>query len=109
MPAVCVKLYAALIILYFFLLTSSRTLCILLSFPTRRSSDLAQPVGGRAPGLHPQLPEHNGPHITVTAMVEEVANHSPGQTTRSEEHTSELQSPMYLVCRLLLEKKNTRL
>src|SRR5437762_11082443 len=26
-------------------------------------------------------------------------------TTRSEEHTSELQSPMYLVCRLLLEKK----
>src|SRR5437879_9791853 len=28
------------------------------------------------------------------------------QGVRSEEHTSELQSPMYLVCRLLLEKKN---
>src|SRR2546426_8563499 len=27
--------------------------------------------------------------------------------TRSEEHTSELQSPCNLVCRLLLEKKNT--
>src|SRR5437762_5283901 len=27
------------------------------------------------------------------------------QPLRSEEHTSELQSPMYLVCRLLLEKK----
>src|SRR5437879_10423528 len=27
---------------------------------------------------------------------------------RSEEHTSELQSPMYLVCRLLLEKKENR-
>src|SRR5437879_11272785 len=27
------------------------------------------------------------------------------QQHRSEEHTSELQSPMYLVCRLLLEKK----
>src|SRR5437763_8520832 len=27
---------------------------------------------------------------------------------RSEEHTSELQSPMYLVCRLLLEKKKER-
>src|SRR5437762_12477210 len=27
------------------------------------------------------------------------------QVQRSEEHTSELQSPMYLVCRLLLEKK----
>src|SRR3712207_7010110 len=28
-------------------------------------------------------------------------------TLRSEEHTSELQSRQYLVCRLLLEKKNT--
>src|SRR3712207_8823629 len=28
-------------------------------------------------------------------------------TARSEEHTSELQSRQYLVCRLLLEKKNT--
>src|SRR5690348_17731019 len=28
-------------------------------------------------------------------------------TSRSEEHTSELQSPVHLVCRLLLEKKNT--
>src|SRR5438876_6359166 len=27
---------------------------------------------------------------------------------RSEEHTSELQSPVHLVCRLLLEKKNTK-
>src|SRR5437764_8982485 len=27
---------------------------------------------------------------------------------RSEEHTSELQSPMYLVCRLLLEKKKQK-
>src|SRR5437762_7137873 len=29
-------------------------------------------------------------------------------THRSEEHTSELQSPMYLVCRLLLEKKKNK-
>src|ERR1041384_8711328 len=29
-----------------------------------------------------------------------------GQSMRSEEHTSELQSLAYLVCRLLLEKKN---
>src|SRR5690348_17972935 len=28
-----------------------------------------------------------------------------GQRDRSEEHTSELQSPVHLVCRLLLEKK----
>src|SRR3712207_7905924 len=31
----------------------------------------------------------------------------PGDTSRSEEHTSELQSRQYLVCRLLLEKKKT--
>src|SRR3712207_9390503 len=30
----------------------------------------------------------------------------PGAARRSEEHTSELQSRQYLVCRLLLEKKN---
>src|SRR5437762_8412050 len=30
------------------------------------------------------------------------------QIARSEEHTSELQSPMYLVCRLLLEKKKKK-
>src|SRR5258708_25454924 len=31
-----------------------------------------------------------------------------GGATRSEEHTSELQSPDHLVCRLLLEKKKNR-
>src|SRR5437762_11552814 len=31
-----------------------------------------------------------------------------GELKRSEEHTSELQSPMYLVCRLLLEKKKKK-
>src|SRR5438876_4800309 len=29
----------------------------------------------------------------------------PNPSSRSEEHTSELQSPVHLVCRLLLEKK----
>src|SRR5437879_9511197 len=33
-------------------------------------------------------------------------NETSVRRLRSEEHTSELQSPMYLVCRLLLEKKN---
>src|SRR3712207_6952752 len=37
-------------------------------------------------------------------------SYTPTRTrkTRSEEHTSELQSRQYLVCRLLLEKKKTR-
>src|SRR5258708_31395549 len=34
-------------------------------------------------------------------------NHCSFTFTRSEEHTSELQSPDHLVCRLLLEKKKT--
>src|SRR3712207_7820173 len=34
---------------------------------------------------------------------------SPSACTRSEEHTSELQSRQYLVCRLLLEKKKKKL
>src|SRR3712207_6855787 len=34
-------------------------------------------------------------------------NEEPLAVTRSEEHTSELQSRQYLVCRLLLEKKKT--
>src|SRR3712207_8591389 len=38
----------------------------------------------------------------VRADVEQVVLHA----ARSEEHTSELQSRQYLVCRLLLEKKN---
>src|SRR5437879_11543107 len=33
---------------------------------------------------------------------------TPRFLKRSEEHTSELQSPMYLVCRLLLEKKKKK-
>src|SRR5437879_10568614 len=43
-------------------------------------------------------PAGNGSHRDDNRRV-------PGTQFRSEEHTSELQSPMYLVCRLLLEKK----
>src|SRR2546426_9396211 len=41
-----------------------------------------------------------------TRRLEEV---DEGAVSRSEEHTSELQSPCNLVCRLLLEKKKTNL
>src|ERR1017187_10827571 len=40
--------------------------------------------------------------------VLEVGNWFRADRDRSEEHTSELQSPMYLVCRLLLEKKKNK-
>src|SRR5437763_12064580 len=52
---------------------------------------------GGAGTKQPSGPIGRGPAITPTAGV--------STTSRSEEHTSELQSPMYLVCRLLLEKK----
>src|SRR3712207_8895987 len=38
----------------------------------------------------------------------EVARHGEPGAVRSEEHTSELQSRQYLVCRLLLEKKKKK-
>src|SRR5437762_10004759 len=44
--------------------------------------------------------------ITPTTREEFFNNTHSFYGRRSEEHTSELQSPMYLVCRLLLEKKN---
>src|SRR5437762_10696792 len=39
------------------------------------------------------------------AEADDPGQRGPVGEARSEEHTSELQSPMYLVCRLLLEKK----
>src|SRR5258708_30072825 len=36
----------------------------------------------------------------------DIKTHAHAGARRSEEHTSELQSPDHLVCRLLLEKKN---
>src|SRR3712207_8326261 len=44
------------------------------------------------------------PVVSVAADVVHLA----AMSTRSEEHTSELQSRQYLVCRLLLEKKNDK-
>src|SRR3712207_8048987 len=41
-------------------------------------------------------------HVAVLEVVQQLAVE---QRMRSEEHTSELQSRQYLVCRLLLEKK----
>src|SRR5687768_18064612 len=45
------------------------------------------------------------PHPSSFILPDVQLPHAP--PTRSEEHTSELQSRLHLVCRLLLEKKNT--
>src|SRR5438552_6017473 len=67
------------------------------SFPTRRSSDLydveivnRHRAGGDA-------------RATARVLIRLLRE---AEDARSEEHTSELQSPDHLVCRLLLEKKS---
>src|SRR5229473_6806719 len=46
-----------------------------------------------------------GPAVAAMPTQAPAAGSRAGPTPRSEEHTSELQSLAYLVCRLLLEKK----
>src|SRR2546425_2290070 len=45
----------------------------------------------------------------ILQAIQDGINLFAGDNQRSEEHTSELQSLAYLVCRLLLEKKKTRI
>src|SRR3712207_8406110 len=69
------------------------------------------PAGGRAggaPGPGRGRPGPEGGHREDRHAQEravEPAAHDLVRQPRSEEHTSELQSRQYLVCRLLLEKK----
>src|SRR3712207_8765409 len=58
------------------------------------------PLCGRVPSPPPRRDRSRPP-------VMEQSTASALGFSRSEEHTSELQSRQYLVCRLLLEKKNT--
>src|SRR5258708_10532049 len=51
---------------------------------------------------------HRGELSSAAALIEEADAISEATGSRSEEHTSELQSPDHLVCRLLLEKKKFR-
>src|SRR5205823_8735120 len=91
------------------------------SFPTRRSSDLAPgrvfPLILDAEASNPEAqPSADAPidiqqRCRSLAQAHDVRGIEDGQQlviaphVRSEEHTSELQSLAYLVCRLLLEKK----
>src|SRR2546425_5375801 len=70
-------------------------------FPTRRSSDLPVVRAGALGWPGPRAGAAALPRLG--ALPEQGA--APFAPRRSEEHTSELQSLAYLVCRLLLEKK----
>src|SRR5437762_10687423 len=56
---------------------------------------------------HHRLPPRQGRHDDALPARRHDAHRA--HADRSEEHTSELQSPMYLVCRLLLEKKKQKI
>src|SRR5205823_13051051 len=85
------------------------------SFPTRRSSDLTIISATERPsGLPPSATRtraRSAERCTSAAAPKSVHRHvallnwMASSAFRSEEHTSELQSLAYLVCRLLLEKK----
>src|SRR5437762_5906231 len=87
--------------------------------PTRRSSDLSSttasvPGKGRARRKRGRSDRATQPSSGVGQGSSKSAATTGASTgsgrcrwsRRSEEHTSELQSPMYIVCSLLLEKKN---
>src|SRR3712207_7518335 len=63
----------------------------------------ATPPCGGLGSRHPaaKIPRRRVPRIAARVRL--------WPTSRSEEHTSELQSRQYLVCRLLLEKKKTNI
>src|SRR5690606_39582683 len=83
-------------------------------FPTRRSSDLGDPVllmageRGVTPERHAELSAQLGyDKPVVMQYFDFLGRLMQGDFgNRSEEHTSELQSREKRVCRLLLEKKN---
>src|SRR5438876_9014242 len=70
-------------------------------FRSRRPPE-RRPRSWRRPSFSPSsTPARSGRY---SEMADPPTRSSP--RVRSEEHTSELQSPVHLVCRLLLEKKN---
>src|SRR5690348_6235850 len=96
--------------------------------PTREWEDLLSEMRRRADragwlryGLPSSLGGRDGTNVDMAVIREHLAHKGLGlhndlqdessivgnfpQVIRSEEHTSELQSPVHLVCRLLLEKK----
>src|SRR3712207_7943413 len=66
-----------------------------------RSADLLRDTRDLG-GERRQLVDHG---VDGVLQLEDLAARVDGDLLRSEEHTSELQSRQYLVCRLLLEKK----
>src|SRR3712207_7812589 len=61
--------------------------------------------GALGRGLHFEVGEARAGRLPRLLAEQRAVERIAGKRARSEEHTSELQSRQYLVCRLLLEKK----
>src|SRR3712207_6874470 len=72
-----------------------------LSLGRPRRDDLRRSLRG----LRELAVERGGRHLGALLEAEIDQDRGRNEHRRSEEHTSELQSRQYLVCRLLLEKK----
>src|SRR3712207_7296766 len=72
----------------------------------RRGPARQDEVRPEAPAQRLQLAGAGRDRDLVPEALQQPADGFPQLAVRSEEHTSELQSRQYLVCRLLLEKKN---
>src|SRR5205807_8678371 len=70
----------------------------------RRNKGNPHPTGGLRPNYAYWIASMRGTASSIP--VPDAATLAEYTAQRSEEHTSELQSPCNLVCRLLLEKKN---
>src|SRR5690606_41758684 len=76
------------------------------SCPTRRSSDLrVSPVIGSVTSRWSSDASTSSRYFSSNCCASSSNDANIARCTRSEEHTSELQSRENLVCRLLLEKK----
>src|SRR5438105_9379205 len=91
---------------YFFFFSCSCALRDPHSFPTRRSSDLYATASA---AMKSRPLQSASSAAASTAPRLSLGWHVPSERqSRSEEHTSELQSRVDLVCRLLLEKKKNK-
>src|SRR5438034_8383221 len=89
------------------MLESSDALRHLHSFPTRRSSDLSELVSRLRSSFLTQAACDDSAVVSNLFIRSSIPRHAQFkyEWSRSEEHTSELQSHSDIVCRLLLEKK----
>src|SRR3712207_7829494 len=91
---------------FFFLMIRRPPRSTLFPYTTLFRSERAVAQHGRGDDVPAEeVADHPGRDLPLTQRPGREVPQRPLAAARSEEHTSELQSRQYLVCRLLLEKK----